>query len=86
MTMMNTSQVLLGDLENMRDEEARSMEQAEMLYRKMIKQAERVMANFVVRCLNSTLGKGFYTWKDIVFAEKKKQNLVRRAFLSLVFS
>lgn len=54
----------------MKAEEARSQQQAEMLYRKMIKQAERVMSNFVVRCLNSTLGKGFYTWKDIVFREK----------------
>lgn len=44
------------------------------------------MSNFVVRCLNSTLGKGFYTWKDIVFDEKKKVNLIRRAFLSLIFS
>ena len=55
------------------------------MYRKMMKQAERVMSNFVVRCLNGTLGKGFYSWKDIVVGEKNKQALVRRAFLSLVF-
>ena len=39
MTMMNTSQVLLGELDEMKAEEARSQQQAEMLYRKMIKQA-----------------------------------------------
>lgn len=86
MTMLNTSQVLLGHLGDRQDEFVRQQQEAERLYTKMIKQAERVMANFVVRCLNSTLGKGFYTWKDTVFEEQRRVNLVRRAFLSLVFS
>ena len=86
MTMLNTSQVLLGHLGDRQDELVRQQQEAERLYHKMIKQAERVMANFVVRCLNSTLGKGFYTWKDQVFEEKRRVNLIRRAFLSLVFS
>ena len=64
MTMLNTSQVLLGHLGDRQDELVKQQQEAERLYHKMIKQAERVMANFVVRCLNSTLGKGFYTWKD----------------------
>ena len=56
------------------------------MYRKMIKQAERVMANFVVRCLNGTLGKGFYTWRDNVFEFQRQQNVMRRSLLSLLHS
>lgn len=86
MNLLDTSKMMMNNIGDMQDQFARSQQEAEAMYRKMIKQAERVMANFVVRCLNGTLGKGFYTWRDNVFEYKRQQNVMRRSLLSLLHS